>query len=56
MTIQARSTISLSPFGPDLVLISPRRLVTGQQVLLRLRFRHAGTILVDASVTAPGAP
>ncbi len=56
VTIPARSTISLSPFGPDLVLISPRRLITGQQVLLRLRFRHAGTILVDASVTAPGAP
>jgi copper(I)-binding protein len=56
LPVPAGQTVSLSPFGRDLVLIRPRRLLSGQQVVLRLRFRDAGLVTVDASVTAPGAP
>ncbi len=50
------ATVSLSPFGPDLVLVSPASLQAGEDVLLRLRFRHAGLVTVEAVVTPPGTP
>ncbi len=56
LAVPALGTISLSPFGPDLVLIGPRPLMAGQQVLLRLRFRDAGLVTVEAMVTPPGTP
>jgi len=56
LAVPARAATSLSPFGADLVLVRPRALIAGQHVLLRLTFRHAGAISVDAQVTAPGSP
>jgi copper(I)-binding protein len=56
LAVGAGATVSMSPFGPDLVLIDPRQLIAGQDVLLRLRFRNAGVITVEASVTPPGTP
>jgi copper(I)-binding protein len=56
VTIPARGTVTLTPFGPDVTLIGPRRLVAGQQVPLTLIFRRAGRITVQATVTAPGTP
>ncbi|HUB41220.1 MAG TPA: copper chaperone PCu(A)C [Streptosporangiaceae bacterium] len=56
LAIPAGGSISLSPFGADLVLIHPRALTSGESVLLRLRFRHAGVVTVTASVTPPGTP
>lgn len=56
LTIPAGSSISFSPFGPDLVLVRPRLPAAGQTVLLRLRFREAGLVTVEATVTPPGTP
>jgi copper(I)-binding protein len=49
-------TTSLSPFGPDIVLIAPHRLDVGATVPLTLTFRHAGSVTVEFTVTAPGTP
>jgi len=56
LVIPAHGTVSLSPFGQDLVLIHPRSLQAGTDVLLRLRFAVIGTISVTAGVTPPGTP
>jgi copper(I)-binding protein len=56
LAVDARATVSLSPFGPDLVLVGPKPLVAGQDVLLVLHFRHAGVVTVEAAVTPPGTP
>ncbi len=56
LPVPARATVSLSPFGEDLVLVDPGPLVAGQQVQLVLRFRHAGVVTVEATVTPPGTP
>jgi len=56
IAVPAGGSVSLSPFGPDLVLVRPHDLMSGQQVLLRLRFRHAGLVKVSATVTPPGTP
>jgi copper(I)-binding protein len=56
LPVPAHGTVSLDPFGPDLVLTAPRRLAAGDTVALTLEFRHAGKITVQALVTAPGAP
>jgi copper(I)-binding protein len=49
-------TTSFSPFGPDIVLIAPRRLQVGSTVPLTLTFRHAGKVTVEFTVTAAGTP
>jgi len=49
-------TTSLSPFGPDIVLIAPHRLQVGATVPLTFTFRHAGRLTVEFTVTAPGSP
>jgi copper(I)-binding protein len=49
-------TTSLSPFGPDIVLVAPRRLQVGATVPLTLTFRHVGKVTVEFTVTAPGTP
>lgn len=49
-------TTSLSPFGPDIVLIAPHRLQVGATVPLTLTFLHAGRVTVEFTVTAPGSP
>ncbi len=56
IAIPAGGTLTLSPFAADLVLIRPRSLVSGQDVVITLRFRHAGTVTIDATVTPPGTP
>jgi copper(I)-binding protein len=49
-------TTSLSPFGPDVVLIGPHSLQIGATVPLILTFRHVGKVTVEFTVTAPGTP
>lgn len=56
LPVAAGHSLSLSPFGADLVLIGPRLPAAGHVVLLRLRFRIAGTVTVAAIVTPPGTP
>jgi copper(I)-binding protein len=54
--IPAHSTLSLSPFGLDIVLLDPGSLTVGATVPLVLRFRNAGQVTVYANVTPPGTP
>jgi len=56
LVIPAHGTLTLSPFGDDLVLQHPVRYETSSAVPLTLTFRHAGTVTLDATVTAPGTP
>jgi len=56
LTIPARTTVTLTPFGDDVVLTDPARFEGDGTVPLTLTFRHAGQVTVDAAVTAPGTP
>jgi copper(I)-binding protein len=56
LAIPAHGSITLTPFSQDVVLVDPLRYETDMTVPLTLTFRHAGTVHVDAAVTAPGAP
>jgi periplasmic copper chaperone A len=56
LVIPAHGTLTLSPFGDDLVLQDPAPFETSAAVPLTLTFRHAGTVTIDAPVTAPGTP
>ncbi len=56
LTIPARTTVTLTPFGNDVVLTDPARFEGDGTVPLTLTFRHAGQVTVDAAVTAPGTP
>jgi copper(I)-binding protein len=56
LAIPARSTTSLSPLGPDIVLIDPGALQVGAAVPVTLTFRNAGRITVDFTVTPAGTP
>jgi hypothetical protein len=56
LTIPARGSVTLTPFGPDLVLAGAGGLRAGQLVPLTLNFRRAGHVTVMATVTAPGVP
>ncbi len=56
LAIPADGSLTLSPFGSDLVLQHPARYETAGTVPLILTFRHAGTITIEATVTAPGTP
>jgi copper(I)-binding protein len=56
MAIPGHRTLSLNPFGLDIVLQDPRSLSVGGSVLLVLTFRHAGRVTVDATITPPGTP
>jgi copper(I)-binding protein len=56
LPVPAHGTITLDPFGPDLVLAAPHGLVAGRTVPLTLEFRYAGEVRVLAMVTVPGAP
>ena len=56
LVIPAHATITLSPFGDDVVLTDPAPLHAGQIVPLTLTFRNGGTITVQAAVTQPGTP
>ncbi len=56
VAIPAHGTLSLSPFGLDIVLQDPGSLTVGGSVPLLLTFRHAGRVTVYAAVTPPGTP
>lgn len=56
MAIPAHATLSLNPFGLDIVLQDPGSLTVGAIVPLVLTFRHAGPVTVYATVTPPGTP
>ncbi len=56
LAIPAHATLSLSPFGLDIVLLDPGPLSVGATVPLVLTFRNAGRVTVDAAVTPPGTP
>ena len=54
--IPAHGTLTLSPFGDDVVLQHPAPFETASTVPLTLIFRNAGTVTIQATVTAPGTP
>jgi len=56
LVIPAHGTLTLTPFGDDLVLQQPTPYESLATVPLTLTFRHSGTVTIDASVTAPGTP
>ena len=56
LVVPAHGTLALSPFGDDLILQDPAPFETRATVPLTLTFRHAGTVTIDAPVTAPGTP
>ena len=56
LAIPADGTLTLSPFGSDLILQDPHLYESAGTVPLILTFRHAGTVTVEATVTAPGTP
>jgi periplasmic copper chaperone A len=56
LVVPADGTLTLNPFGDDLVLQDPAPFETRAAVPLTLTFRHAGTVTIDAPVTAPGTP
>jgi copper(I)-binding protein len=56
LTIPAGGTVTLTPFGNDVVLTDPLRYEHDATVPLTLTFRRAGRISVTADVSAPGTP
>jgi len=56
LAIPAHGTLTLTPFGADVVLRDPAPFETRASVPLTLTFRHAGTVTIQATVTAPGTP
>ena len=56
VTIPAGGTLTLTPFGTDVVLRDPARYENDATVRLTLTFRRAGRISVTADVSAPGTP
>jgi copper(I)-binding protein len=56
LVIPAHGTLTLTPFGDDLVLQQPSPYETRATVPLMLTFRHAGTVTINATVTSPGIP
>ena len=56
LPVPAHGTLTLTPFGDDVVLVSPRTYEDDGTVPLILTFRHAGRVTVNAAVTGPGAP
>lgn len=56
LEIPPHGTLNLTPFGDDIVLRDPSPFENLQTVPLTLTFRHAGTVTIQAPVTAPGAP
>jgi copper(I)-binding protein len=56
LVIPAEAELFLSPLGDDIVLQNPAFYEYQATVPLTLRFRHAGTVTIDAAVTLPGTP
>jgi len=55
LAIPAHGSLSLTPMGPDIVLIGAH-VMYGQGIPLTLTFRNAGRVSVEATVTPPGTP
>ena len=56
LVIPAHGTLTLTPFGDDLMLQQPSPYETRATVRLTLTFRHSGTVTIDVPVTGPGTP
>jgi len=56
ITIPAGGSVTLTPFGDDVVLRDPVPYEADMTVPLTLVFRRAGQVQADATVTAPGTP
>jgi copper(I)-binding protein len=56
IAIPAHGSLTLTPFGDDVVLQDPAPFENRQSVPLTLTFRQAGTVTIQATVTAPGTP
>jgi copper(I)-binding protein len=56
LAVPAHGTLTLSPFGDDLVLQDPAPFESTGTVPLILTFRNAGTLTINATVTPPGTP
>ena len=56
LVIPAHGTLTLTPFGDDLLLEQPSPYESRATVPLTLTFRHAGTVTIEATVTGPGTP
>jgi copper(I)-binding protein len=56
LEIPPHSTLNLTPFGDDVVLRDPAPFEDLQTVPLTLTFRHAGTVTIQAAVSAPDTP
>jgi len=56
LAVPADGTLTLSPFGDDVVLQHPAPFETSLSVPLTLTFRNAGAVTIEATVTAPGTP
>jgi copper(I)-binding protein len=56
LPVPAHGMLTLTPFGDDVVLVTPRAYERDGTVPLILTFRHAGQVTVLAAVTGPGAP
>lgn len=56
IAIPAGGSVTLTPFGDDVVLRDPALYEADMTVPLTLVFRRAGQVQSDATVTAPGTP
>jgi copper(I)-binding protein len=56
LPLPAGGTLVLTPLTDDVVLEDPTHYEGSADVPLTLVFRHAGTITIEAPVTAPGTP
>jgi copper(I)-binding protein len=56
LAIPGHAVTTLTPFGPDIVLVRPRDLLIGDTLPVTLTFRHTGQITVDFTVTPAGTP
>lgn len=55
LTVPGHGSVALGPFGTDIMLVDPGPLTAGHTVTLHLEFRRAGTLTVNALITAPGS-
>jgi periplasmic copper chaperone A len=56
LAIPGHGSLTLSPFGDDVILEDPAPFEADGSVPLTLTFARAGQVTVDAPVTAPGTP
>lgn len=56
LTVPAHGTLTLTPFGSDVILQNPAAYENRASVPLVLTFRQAGKVAVNATVSAPGSP